>query len=126
PLMNAALYGHLDMLKLLVQSGADINATSQQGTALSWALLTDRRSCAEFLLQSGATSDGPGRALRSLRSDTGYTPLMYAAMTERNDPALVEVLLARGANVNAESSQGETALDFARRRGNTSLVATLT
>ena len=124
PLMNAARGGHLDVLELLVKSGADINAMSNEGPALSWAAHTDRRTCAEFLLQHGAKTDLAGKA-RSLRSDTGYTTLMYAAMTEQDDATLVEALLARGAKVNAKSSKGETALDFAQKRGSTTIVAAL-
>jgi ankyrin repeat protein len=124
PLMAAARSGHLDILELLVDSGADINAMSEQGSALSAAAYADRRNCAEFLLQRGAKTDLSGKAF-SQRNDTGYTPLMYAAMTEHDDATLVEALLARGAEVNAKSSKGETALDFAKKRGDTKVVAAL-
>ncbi len=124
-LMNAALNGHLEILEALVEAGADVNVESDQGTALSWALFTDRRRCAEFLLRQGAQTDVRGMALRSLRNDAGYTPLMYAAMTELDDAAMVEALLARGVEVNARTTKGETALEFARKRGETRVVAAL-
>jgi ankyrin repeat protein len=125
PLMNAARGGHLDVVQLLVESGADINAMSDEGPAISWAAYADRRACAEFLLQRGARIDLAGRAMRSFRRDAGYTTLMYAAMTEKNDATLVEALLARGADVNAKSTKGETALDFAKKRGSTTVVTAL-
>jgi ankyrin repeat protein len=124
-LMNAAIHGHLEIVEALVKAGADVNVESDQGPALSWALFTDRRDCAEFLLHHGARTDARGMALRSLRSDAGYTPLMYAAMTELDDPAMVEALVAKGVEVNARTTKGETALEFARKRGETSVVAAL-
>jgi ankyrin repeat protein len=124
-LMNAARGGHLDVVELLVQSGADIDANSAEGPASSWAAYADRRSCAEFLLRRGARIDLTGKALRSFRTDAGYTTLMYAAMTEQDDPSLVEALIAGRADVNAKSSKGETALDFAQKRGETRVVAAL-
>ncbi len=124
-LMNAALYGHLEVVKLLMKNGADVNAAYERGNALHWAALTDRRDVADFLLRRGINVNVTGNRLHSFRTDAGYTPLMYAAMTERDDPDLVKVLIEHGADVNAKSAKGESALHFARQRGNTKVVAAL-
>ncbi|MDP3136220.1 MAG: c-type cytochrome domain-containing protein, partial [Burkholderiaceae bacterium] len=62
-----------------------------------------------------------------------YTPLHWAASSERSSPDVVEVLLARGADANAEGGQGvdnylgvaQTPLMLARRRGETPIVRAL-
>jgi hypothetical protein len=77
------------------------------------------------LIERGANVNATGKRIVSFRNDPGFTPLMYAAMTERNDPALVQFLIDRGANVNARASSGETALSLARQRGETRIVAAL-
>lgn len=125
PLMNAAMYGHLDLVKLLLRSGADLNLTGERGNALAWAAFADRRDVAEFLVKRGINVNVGGARLRSFRSDRGYTPLMYAAMTERDNPDLVNLLIKHGADVNAKSEKGESALRFARSRGDTKVVAAL-
>jgi ankyrin repeat protein len=46
----------------------------------------------------------------------GYTPLMTASML--GSPAIVSALLRKGANVNARSSDGQTALSLALANSN--------
>ena len=124
-LMHAAIHGHLDAVKLLARNGTDLQTVSGQGNALSWAVLSDRRDVAEYLLGRGVAVNVPGVRLHSNRADTGYTPLMYAALTERDNPGLVRALIKRGAEVNARSSRGDTALGYAKKRGNTKIVTAL-
>ena len=124
-LMIAAQLGHLDCVKLLLERGADVNLTTEHGNALHFAVFTERREVARLLLDRGAEVNTPGRRLQSFRNDTALTPLMYAAFNERDDPTIVDWLLARGANVNAKSSSGDTALGIARLRGQTKIVAAL-
>src|SRR5262249_58894381 len=51
--------------------------------------------------------------------------LMWAAFNESGDAALVQELLKRGADPTATNRAGETALDWALRRGATPAVAAL-
>ena len=124
-LMHAAIHGHLDAVKLLAKHGTDLHNLSGEGNALSWAVLGDRRDVAEFLIDRGVAVNVVGVRLHSFRSDAGYTPLMYAAMTERDNPGLVRALIKRGAEVNARSSRGDTALGYAKKRGDTKIVTAL-
>jgi uncharacterized protein len=62
----------------------------------------------------------------NLRDQDGFTPLMHAVLAQDADPAIVTVLIDRGADVNAaDSHQGYTALHFAARDQNAALVRTL-
>ncbi len=124
-LMIAAQLGHLDCVKLLLDRGAAVNCNTGHGNALAFAVFTERRDIVGLLLEQGADVNTAGRRIASFRKDTGFTPLMYAALNEHNDATIVEWLLARGAEVNVKSSTGETALELARLRGNTKIVAAL-
>ncbi|HYP07234.1 MAG TPA: ankyrin repeat domain-containing protein, partial [Bryobacteraceae bacterium] len=55
----------------------------------------------------------------------GMSPLMLAVASENQDLAVVRVLLQSGANVNARSGRGETALDWARKFGSPRVIAAL-
>jgi len=124
-LMIAAQLGHRDCVEFLLGKGADVQVASDLGNALHFAALTDRKDIGRLLIERGANVNATGKRIVSFRNDPGFTPLMYAAMTERNDPALVQLLIDRGADVNARTPAGETALSLARLRGETKVVAAL-
>jgi ankyrin repeat protein len=125
-LMIASQMGHLDCVKLLLDRGAKLNLRTEHGNALNFAAFSDRHEIARFLLDRGIDADVPGQRVSSFRrKDTGLTPLIYACLSERNDPTLVKWLIERGADVNAKASSGETALSVARQRGNTKIVSAL-
>lgn len=55
PLIAASVLGKLDLVKLLVEKGADINYRNEfEQTALGKAMLTDSYSVANYLLEHGA------------------------------------------------------------------------
>lgn len=62
PLHEGARGGHLDVVKLLVDNGADVNhKTSNGATVLWWAKQThgDDHPVVQFLEELGALADGP-------------------------------------------------------------------
>jgi ankyrin repeat protein len=125
-LMIASQMGHIDCVKLLLERGAKLNLRTEHGNALNFAAFSDRHEVARFLLDRGIEIDAPGQRIVSFRrGDKGFTPLIYACLSERNDPTLVKWLIDRGADVNAKSSSGETALSVALQRGKTKIVSTL-
>jgi ankyrin repeat protein len=125
PLMSAAIFGHLDVVRLLLARGADMNLETANGNAVNFATFTQRQDVVRLLLDHRAKVNVSGKRVLSARPDTGLTPLMFAAYSERNDPTIVQWLLERGADVNARASSGETALSIARQRGRTKIVSAL-
>ena len=123
PLHEAAGRNSEEVAALLIENGADVNAEvdfSGKGTPLHEAARENSEEVAALLLANGA--DVNARAQRS------GTPLHQAAY--HNSRGIVALLLTNGADVNAEiisaeSGLGGTALDMARRRRNSAVVALL-
>ena len=61
----------------------------------------------KLLLDAGANINAP--------DVRGMTPLMLAIATDHGNQAVIDLLLARGADPNIKSRAGETALDWARK-----------
>ncbi|SRR6266511_627838 len=62
----------------------------------------------------------------NIKDQDGRTPLMHAVLDEDADPALVKLLIARGADVNAvEAEQKWSALHFAARDKKEAIVRSL-
>jgi uncharacterized protein len=102
----AALDGNVDLVKMLIYAGANLEATTRLGgyTALHLAAKNGRADVVEALLTAGASP--------KTTTTAGTTPLMLAAAAG-STPA-VTALLNHGADVNArETAKGETALMFA-------------
>jgi ankyrin repeat protein/mono/diheme cytochrome c family protein len=126
PLMWAAFQGDETLLKLLLERGAKVNDQVEIGGALGQAAWGGHAAVARLLLDAGAQVDQ-----RDLIAN--YTPLHWAASSERSSPAVVELLIARGADANAEGGQNvdnylgvaQTPLSLARKRGDTPIVRAL-
>lgn len=125
-LMWAAYRGDTANLKLLVDAGANVNAEGGLGTPLSQAVWADRTAAARWLIEHGAN-------VNQMTHMDGYTPLHWAASTEKGDASLTKLLLQHGANPNAEGGTHidafmdvpQTPLMLARRRGETDILAAL-
>jgi ankyrin repeat protein len=113
----AALAGNRGVVEDLLARGADVNAsdTLQGRTPLLWAANSGRADLVKLLLDHGAD-------VSARESLSGTTALICAAGSERGDLGLVNLLLDKGAALDAKDGQGHTALDWARRRGNRAIV----
>ncbi|MBX3731834.1 MAG: ankyrin repeat domain-containing protein [Verrucomicrobiae bacterium] len=122
----AAFRGHEPLVKLLLRHGARTDVPAMAGTPLTQAGWAGHAGVARLLLDAGAPVDQ-----RDLLAN--YTALHWAASSEHASPALVGLLLARGADPNAEGGQpvdnylgvAQTPLMLARRRGDTPIVHAL-
>jgi len=114
PLENAARFGWLRVAAFLLDHGADVNACG--GSALFDATEAGNRAMIEFLLAHHAD-------VNAINNSYNQTPLAMAV--QHDFEAITAVLLANQADVNARTSQGDTALHMAVQRGQTNLVQML-
>jgi hypothetical protein len=77
-----------------------------------------------FLLARGANPNYNSTS-HVLGSPEVGTALMWTAFAEAQDTELVSVLLAKGADVNAQTADGQTALSRAQSKGNSPVVDVL-
>ncbi len=141
PLVDAARRGEVELVRSMLDDGADVNAAQGDGlTALHASAERGHVEIAKLLIAAGADLDaetrighytplhlagrgGHGHVVLALAeagadvsratSNTGVTPLHLAASAVGGEPA-VATLLDHGAAVNArEASAGQTPLMFA-------------
>ncbi len=115
PLTLATYLNNLEAAKILVEAGADLNASDVSGTALMGVCFKGHSAIVRYLLAAGADVNA--------KSENGTTALHYAAMF--NKPEIVDLLLAAGADAGAKDAQGLTAADQARNQGLPEMAAKL-
>lgn len=101
----AAYFAHPTLVHMLLQAGADPDATARGARLrpLHAAVAGRDAAAVRHLLEAGAEV--------SVRQHGGFTPLMAAAM--HGDEAIIRLLLDHGADAQAPADDGQTALDLA-------------
>jgi uncharacterized protein len=95
PMTLAAEVANADMLKLLLEVGANVDSPNPEGqTALMAVARTGNVDAARLLLDHGATVDAREKW-------GGQTALMWASA--RRHPEMMQLLISKGADVNAAS-----------------------
>ena len=117
PLMEAASGGYVDIVRLLLEHGADVNAQSQAGnTALIYACCGGYEEVVEMLVSTGAEIEA--------HNENGHTPLMEAS--SGGHVGVARMLLDQGACINSHSNEfKESALTLACYKGEVPLNCAL-
>lgn len=117
-LMIAIQAGYLEIIKLLLESGAknQINATDSLGnTALLFAIESNSFEAVKLVIEN--------RADVNQRRNDGTTPLMAAS--KLGNLEIMRLLVSRISNLNQKDRDGETVLHIAARSGNLELIRLL-
>jgi uncharacterized protein len=111
PLVMAAYLGHTEIVRMLLEAGADIRAVDpgMQATALHAAAYAGRTEAARLLIEHGIEIDKQG-------PKNGYTALHDAIWADHPDTA--RVIIEAGADLGLASHSGQTPLQFAQSKGN--------
>jgi Ankyrin repeats (3 copies) len=120
PLIAALLHNDAAEAARLLEAGADPNEGRFPGGGMPPLFLAIQRQdlmLVRLMADKGADLEA--------RDASGSTPLMWAAFNETGDATIVEELLRHGADPMAANKSGETALNWASRRGETAAVAAL-
>ena len=147
PLTSAAKRGDGQIAEILIAAGCDVQAGGR--APLVWAAEEGNVETIACLLRHGAAEykkhlnealfcaavRGPSEAVKMLLDQggdpsaragfAGYTPLIGAAYSELKSPAVVKMLLDKGADVKLKGADGQTALSLAKKRGHTAVVELL-
>ncbi len=107
----------MDLLMLLIESGADIFDFDEEGVSiLDMAITYDNLEMVNYLIENGMDVNQTNRR-------SGFTSLMAAACYGRVE--IAKVLLANDVDQNAKDSKGFSAIDFARKMNKKSILKLL-
>jgi ankyrin repeat protein len=116
PLMLALKNGHTDIVKLLVEDGADIHTIIRQENAISLASANGHAGIVKILLDAGADPHFSGA--------NGSSLLCLAASNAHEE--VVRLLLEEGVPVNQENNDGSRPLHLAAcRKGSVAVMKEL-
>jgi hypothetical protein len=106
-LMTAAGNGHLDICRLLIDKGAQVEAKDTcDVTPLHWAAIKGLIEVVSLLCDYGADIEA--------RTDSGMRPLHYAAY-HGNISVVKDLIEVRNADINARDDMGKTPLWWGTR-----------
>lgn len=103
PLMWASLNNNIEIVEILLDNGAKVNAQALFGeTALWWAVYAQNITIAKLLIERGADINS-----RNLVGNTILTNGLLVGWLDQNS---IKFLLSEGIDVNISGMHGETAL----------------
>jgi ankyrin repeat protein len=116
PLIMAIIGDKKELIKLLLDSGADVTAANNAGfTALDSAVFSGNKETVELLIAKGADVN--------TKSMLGTTPLLLSVT--RGHSKLLDVLIKKGASVDVSDNMGSTPLLLAALTGKRTMVELL-
>jgi len=109
PLLLAAYYGYLEIVKLLLEKGANVNVNWDG--PLIFAMKNGHKEIAMLLFERGFYAHG------------GW---VFLAATESGASEIVKMLIDKGVDVNVNDTYGNTPLSIAKGKGHKDIVQLLT
>jgi len=100
PLIAAIIVNNIEIVKLLINFGSDLNQSYFEFTPLNLSIFQDNAEIANFLINSGCNINNI--------PEKGTSPL-FLAISNKNT-ALSLVLIDKGADLNVQNSKGNTPL----------------
>lgn len=122
PLILAVEAGDDDLVQALIDHHADVNQAADDGSAIWWAIGKDRPKELAMLLSAGADFQAHNTAPPP-PDLPGYTIIGRAAVS--TDTAIVDMLLAHGANINEPDARGRTPLFVAVQESSAPMILDL-
>lgn len=114
-LMIGAWEGKLDLMRLFISRGADINLLNANGeSALAIAAFRGQFEAVKWLIERGARINAAPRQ---------WSPLHYAVFSGHRE--IAEYLMAQGADINARTTNGSSVLMMAVYEGKEDLARLL-
>jgi ankyrin repeat protein len=130
PLLTAAGLARFEAAAHLMALGADARASTDQGSTLLHALAMAPQpvqpgdgAAQTRMLDLAAEAIRRGARVNAQIEGPGSTALMFAALN--GNQALAALLLAQGADASLRNARGQTAQDFAQRKGHADLAQLL-
>jgi len=113
-LFRACYVGSLDIVKVLVDAGADVNHKDNIGFTCFYAAVQEKhKPIIEYLLSKGVR-------VNETNGQNNDTPLHKACVSGSLE--VVKILVNAGADINAVNKQGKSSLDFAVENNHQSIV----
>lgn len=134
-LSKAVIKGDVDLIALLLERGADINAVVKTGDRQGWtpllfAVNENKPEVVDLLVGKGASAEALGLGMLEIevakpwdQKPKTMTPLLKAAQLGR--VGMIRSMIRAGANIDKTNSEEYTALMVAARFGQADAVKTL-
>lgn len=111
-LSTAAQHGQIEMMRLLLKRGFDVNGSGEDRRPLLDAVEHGRGEVVDFLLKHGASPN--------IEDSSGKTALHYAC--REGERELAELFISKGIDVNSADARDRRPLHMAAYRGHVEIV----